>query len=241
MLPSSFWVTKHKLLQNQQVKNHHLQWLIANVYIAKWLQDIETRAKVLHTAGGYYGYYYIGIVLLFVVKFKKKVKYVSQTCLIKEPRHWNDAAPVFSCFVLKHSIAVLYLFPGLSIDSDIWILLCCLEESVEDPSLPILPHVPIGTPEDIRSVCRSLEIKLFVFQQEGDAGVRHHSDGGAAPDIFLVPRCGCVVHPDHAFSLVYLFTEACAQHLTWAGDQGTVAAAHVQVLIGDKKAQKEVF
>lgn len=62
-------------------------------------------------------------------------------------------APVFSRFILKDTVTVLDLLFGHSVDFDLRILLGYFQENVEDPSLPVLPHVPLGTPEHVRGVC----------------------------------------------------------------------------------------
>lgn len=151
---------------------------------------------------------------------------------LKSPTH---TVPVFSSFILKHTVTVLNLLSGQSVHPDIWILLCYSSEGVEGLSFPILPHVPFRTPEHVCGVCWLPEIVCLVFHQQGNAGVRHNSYTGATPYIFLIPRCGCIVHPDHTFNLVYLFSDTCPQHLTWAGDQGTLAAVQIQELMRKSK------
>lgn len=122
--------------------------------------------------------------------------------------------PVFSGFILKHTVTVLNPFSGHSVDSDVWILLCNFQESIEDTSFPVLPHVPFRAPEHIYGVCGLLEIVVLVFCQQGNTGVRHNPNTGAAPYVFLKPHRGCIVHPDHASNLVYLFSSASSEHLT---------------------------
>lgn len=162
--------------------------------------------------------------------------------VILSDRNSQDTAPVFSCFLLKHSVTVLNPLFCQSKHLDIWILPCYPEKSIEDPSFPVPPHDSFGTPEDVRSVSRMLEIIMFVSQQQGSTGVGCDSYAGAAPHVFLVLHCGCVVHPDYALSLVYLLLETCTQHLTWAGDQGTTVAVHVQVLFqGCEGTESEIF
>lgn len=146
-------------------------------------------------------------------------------------RPYTHTVPVFPSFILKHTITVLDLLSGHSVDSDGRILLRYFQERIEDTSVPVLPHVPLRAPEHVRGVCRLLEIVVLVFHQQGDAGVRHNPNTGAVPYVVLKPQRGCIVHPDHACDLVYLFSDAGSEHLTWAGDQGTLAAARVQELL----------
>lgn len=61
--------------------------------------------------------------------------------------------------------------------------------------------------------------------------MRHDSDAGATPDVFLIPCRGCVVHPDHTFSSVDLRSSTGTEHLTGAGDQGTLVTVNVQELL----------
>lgn len=122
--------------------------------------------------------------------------------------------PVFSCFILKQTIAVLHLLCGHRVDLDFWVLLGYFPESIEDVSFPVLPHVPLRTPEHVCGVCRLLEIVALVFYQQGNTCVRDNPDAGAAPDVFLVPLCGRIVHPDHASDFVNLFSYAGCEHLT---------------------------
>lgn len=72
----------------------------------------------------------------------------------------------------------------------------------------------------------------LTFYQQGDTGVRHDSDAGVAPNVFLISCRGRVVHPDHASDSVYLLSSTSTEHLTRAGDQGTLVAVDVQKLLG---------
>lgn len=143
-------------------------------------------------------------------------------------------SPVFSCFVLKHAVTILNLLSGHGVDPHFGVLLCYSQESIVNVSLPILSHVPIGTPDHVGGVCRLLEVIELVFHQQGDAGVRHHADTGAASHVFLISHRGRIVHPEHTSNPVYIFSCIGSNHLTRAGDQGTLAAVETQELWGKK-------
>lgn len=155
---------------------------------------------------------------------ENKTKSEWATALIASP------VPVLSSFILKHRVTVLDLLSAHSVDLDLWILLGYFQQCIKDASFPVLPHVPVRTPEHVGGVCTLLEVVVLVLDQQGNAGVGHHPDAGAAPDVLLVSLRGRVVHPENTPSLVDLLTGTSSEHLTWAGDQGTVVAVHVQEL-----------
>lgn len=142
----------------------------------------------------------------------------------------SERLPVLSRFILEHLVAVLNLLTGQSVHPHVWVFLCYFQENVEDLSFPILSHFVIGTPKNIRGVCGLVEVVELVLHQQRNASVRHNAQAGETPHIFLVPSRGRVVHPDHTLELVYLLSEARAEHLARARDQSTLAAVHGQEL-----------
>lgn len=105
-------------------------------------------------------------------------------------------------------------------------------------SFPVLPHVSVGTPENVRGVCSLVEVVQLLLYQQRDARMRHNTQASTVPDILLVPLRGCVVHPDHTLVTVYFFSKACTEHLPRARNQSTLVAVHIQVLLRKHRSRK---
>lgn len=101
-----------------------------------------------------------------------------------------------------------------------------------------MPHVPVGTPENVRGVCGPVEVVQLVLNQQRDARMRHNTQARTAPDVLLIPLRGCVVHPDHTLVTVYFFSKACTEHLPRARNQSTLVAVHVQELLSKHRSRK---
>lgn len=135
---------------------------------------------------------------------------------------------IFPRCVFKHFVAMLNLLFGDGVHPHARVLPGNLPQGVEHAPLAVLPHVALGTPEHVRGARGET---VTTPQQVGDARVRHHPHGGAAAHVLLVAPRGGRVHAEHARGAVDLLPGARVQHLTRAGHQGALAAAHVQRLI----------
>lgn len=97
-------------------------------------------------------------------------------------------------------------------------------------ALAVSPHDAAGPPEDVRRVLACVEQLLPFLQHPLEAGVGHHPQAGAPPDIPPVTHDGGVIHADHTLGAVNFLTPLAADEVTGAGHQGTGPAVHLQRL-----------
>ena len=144
-------------------------------------------------------------------------------------------SPVFSRLLLEDHVAVVHPLLCGDVDACMRVVLGRLSQHVVHDALPVLPHVSQRPPHHIDGVVGLSEEVLRLLQQQGDAGVRDHSQRGALADVNFETPCGRVVHPPDARRAIDLRPGSLAQHLAGAGHDAAELTLQLQRLQGDKK------
>lgn len=144
----------------------------------------------------------------------------------------RDDSPVFSRLLLEDHVAVVHPVLRGDVDAGVRVVLGRLPQHVVHDALAVLPHVPQRAPHHVDGVVGLAEEVLGFLQQQRDAGVGDHSQGGPLAHVaFKAPR-GRVVHPPDARRAVDLRASGLAQHLPGAGDDAAEFTAQLQRLDG---------
>lgn len=143
-------------------------------------------------------------------------------------------SPVFSSFLLEDHVAVVHSVLRGHIDAGVGIVRCCLAQHVVNNALSIFPHVSQGPPHNVNRAVALAEKVLRILQQQRDAGVRDHPQGGPVSHVALEAARGRVIHPPDAGRAVNLCPGGLSQHLTGARHDAAKLAAQPQRLEGRK-------
>lgn len=152
----------------------------------------------------------------------------------------NDS-PVFSRLLLEDHVAVVHPVLRGDVDPRVRVVLGRLPQHVVHDALAVLPHVAQRPPHHVDGVVGLAKEVLGLLQQQGDAGVRDHSQGGPLTHVALEAPRGCVVHPPDAGRAIDLRAGGLAQHLAGAGDDAAELAVQLQRLDGRKRLVSQFF
>lgn len=107
-----------------------------------------------------------------------------------------------------------------------------LPQHVVHDALAVLPHVTQRPPHHVHRVVGLAEEILGFLQQQRDAGVGDHSQGGPLAHVVFKALRGRVVHPPDTRRTVDLRASGLAQHLPGAGDDAAEFTVQLQRLDG---------
>ena len=151
--------------------------------------------------------------------------------------HYNSTfrsrhLPVHAGLILEELVKAQHLAPGHHVHLKAGQQPVLPPQAVEHGALPVPPHAAARPPEDEHRVLAVVEQLLPAPQQPLQAGVRHHSQGGAPAHVPLEAGAGGVVHADDARGSVDLLPPLAARQPARADDQRAGAAVHLQGLAG---------